>query len=461
MSRKASRLPVGTLTGLAAVYMLFYLVCERAGWGSTELRDLLGNVAFMPLNLTVVILNALASRNQESRPGGATGAPTAGARLRSWSSSATASRSTTSRRSARTRRSAGPTRSISPISFLMLAALLSFPLARRIRLERWKFVLDAAMVLVGGGVAIWYFTVRPTTAAAPREQRDGRHRPRLRLSAGEPAAAARRHDGAAARSARREPPGVRPAGASACRSSIVADLTFDLVLLADRRPERGLDRRGLPAALPDADRERASCTGDGRSPRSSSVSAAHRARLQPLSPLPYLAVAYHLRPAAHCGARARGPIRSAASRVGAVLMTVLVVARQLLGGAAERAPPGGERRAAERGPVPLAGAALVRRHHGHQAGRHHPVRQPLGDPGAALRSGGRCMGRALIDLLHPEDRERARTFLRDAATDARRLAAGRVAVPPAPTARRSARRPSRPTCWTIRPCAASCSTPAT
>jgi len=50
-------------------------------------------------------------------------------------------------------------------SLLTLFALLSFPLARRTRLERWKFVLDAAMVLVGGGVAIWYFSVRPTAAS--------------------------------------------------------------------------------------------------------------------------------------------------------------------------------------------------------------------------------------------------------------------------------------------------------
>ena len=65
LNRKASRLPVGTITGLAAIYMLVYLVWERAGWGSTELRDLLGNVAFMPLNLTVVVLNGLAQRNRE------------------------------------------------------------------------------------------------------------------------------------------------------------------------------------------------------------------------------------------------------------------------------------------------------------------------------------------------------------------------------------------------------------
>ena len=28
-------------------------------------------------------------------------------------------------------------------------------------MERWKFVLDAAMVLVGGAVAIWFWSVRP------------------------------------------------------------------------------------------------------------------------------------------------------------------------------------------------------------------------------------------------------------------------------------------------------------
>ena len=39
------------------------------------------------------------------------------------------------------------------------------PLARRTHMERWKFSLDAAMVLTGGAVAIWYFSVRPTAAA--------------------------------------------------------------------------------------------------------------------------------------------------------------------------------------------------------------------------------------------------------------------------------------------------------
>jgi hypothetical protein len=48
----------------------------------------------------------------------------------------------------------------------MIAALLYFPLSRRISLERWKLALDAAMVLVGGVVLVWFFAIRPTAAAA-------------------------------------------------------------------------------------------------------------------------------------------------------------------------------------------------------------------------------------------------------------------------------------------------------
>jgi len=53
---------------------------------------------------------------------------------------------------------------------LTLAALLSLPHARRARLEWWKFALDALTVVLGGAVVVWYFVVRPTTAApmAPR-----------------------------------------------------------------------------------------------------------------------------------------------------------------------------------------------------------------------------------------------------------------------------------------------------
>jgi diguanylate cyclase (GGDEF)-like protein/PAS domain S-box-containing protein len=46
---------------------------------------------------------------------------------------------------------------------IALVALLSLPLARRVEDEYWKFVLDAAVVMLGGGLAIWYFVLRPST----------------------------------------------------------------------------------------------------------------------------------------------------------------------------------------------------------------------------------------------------------------------------------------------------------
>ena len=52
-----------------------------------------------------------------------------------------------------------------PFYLLLLVGLLSFPLTRRSEHENRKFLLDAAAVLVGGGTAIWFFVVRPTTEA--------------------------------------------------------------------------------------------------------------------------------------------------------------------------------------------------------------------------------------------------------------------------------------------------------
>jgi hypothetical protein len=52
---------VGAASLIAAAYGLAYLVFERTGFGSQGLRDLVSNVAFMPLNLAVVALNALAA----------------------------------------------------------------------------------------------------------------------------------------------------------------------------------------------------------------------------------------------------------------------------------------------------------------------------------------------------------------------------------------------------------------
>ena len=37
------------------------------------------------------------------------------------------------------------------------------PLARRVQNEYWKFLLDAGTVVVGGGLAIWYLVIVPSS----------------------------------------------------------------------------------------------------------------------------------------------------------------------------------------------------------------------------------------------------------------------------------------------------------
>jgi hypothetical protein len=138
----------------AVVYAAAYLVWERSDWGSPTVRDLLGNIAFMPLNLAVLALYFLAARSPVLDPGvrralrflalGSTLVFTGNA-ISTWYLMGLGENP--------------PVTWADPFylgdSLCTLAALLSFPLARRTRMERWKFVLDAAMVLVGGAVAIW------------------------------------------------------------------------------------------------------------------------------------------------------------------------------------------------------------------------------------------------------------------------------------------------------------------
>jgi diguanylate cyclase (GGDEF)-like protein/PAS domain S-box-containing protein len=161
---KASRLPIGTVAFATALYGALYLVWEQSGWGSATVRDLVGNVAFMPLNLGVFALFALASRQEVLDPG-----VRRALRLLALGGAMVFTGNAISAGYVMTLHDSPPVSWADPFylsdSLCTLTALLSFPLARRTRLERWKFVLDAAMVLVGGGVAIWYFSVRPTAAS--------------------------------------------------------------------------------------------------------------------------------------------------------------------------------------------------------------------------------------------------------------------------------------------------------
>ena len=76
----ARRLPVGAIAFLTAIYSAVYLVWEQSHWGNPALRDIIGNVAFMPLNLGVMTLFALASRREGSGSRGAARAAVSGSR---------------------------------------------------------------------------------------------------------------------------------------------------------------------------------------------------------------------------------------------------------------------------------------------------------------------------------------------------------------------------------------------
>ena len=76
--RRGFRAPVGTIAFLTALYGVLYLSWEQSHWGSEAVRDLVGNVAFMPLNLGVLALFALASRKRVLDPARPPGAPPVG-----------------------------------------------------------------------------------------------------------------------------------------------------------------------------------------------------------------------------------------------------------------------------------------------------------------------------------------------------------------------------------------------
>jgi diguanylate cyclase (GGDEF)-like protein/PAS domain S-box-containing protein len=161
---KVGRLPPGTVALVTSFYAVLYLVWEQSHWGSATVRDVVGNIAFMPLNLGVFTLFALASRQEVLDPG-----VRRALRLLALGGAMVFTGNAISTGYVMALKDNPPVSWADPFylsdSLLTLTALLSFPLARRTRLERWKFLLDAAMVLVGGGVAIWYFSVRPTAAS--------------------------------------------------------------------------------------------------------------------------------------------------------------------------------------------------------------------------------------------------------------------------------------------------------
>ncbi len=402
---RTERNRVGGVTLVTALYGLTYLVWERAGWGSPELRSLLGNLAFMPLNLTLAVLCFLAASKSVLDEGVRRALRFLGAGcLMVLVGNGVSVYYLLGLGEA-------PAVSWADVfyladSFLMLAALLSFPMARRVRVEKLKYALDAAIVLIGGAVAIWYFTVLPTQNAGEDALATAV------LAFAYPLASLLVLYGATTVVLRGPLDSNRVAFRllmTGILVSIVADLAFDLVLLDSgtrsaawtdavyllfyllltastelywRRPVARLERRAEP-----------------------------RPNVQPMSPLPYLAIAttYGLL----LGAAIRpwsDPISGIA--VGAVLMTALVVIRQLIAVRQNvRLLADSAAEARFRSLVQNSSdLILVVRADGTIRFASPSVTRVLRQDPAAL------LGRTLTDLIDTEDRERAREFLRQAAS---------------------------------------------
>jgi diguanylate cyclase (GGDEF)-like protein/PAS domain S-box-containing protein len=387
---------------VTVLYAVGYLIWERSGLGSPAVRDLLGNLAFMPLNLTVATLCFLAARQVILDPGVRRG-------LRFLATGCVMVFIGNSISICLLALGQNPTVSWADLfylsdSFLMLAALLSFPLARRIRLERLKYSLDAALVVIGGAVAIWYFTIRPTQAAG-----EGVLATAV-LAFAYPLASLLLLYGVTTALLRQPLDGNRLAYGllvAGVLVSIFADLAFDLVLI-----EMGARSPAWTDAvymcfyvLLTASAElylRRPVPGTDRP-------AAPRPQMQAMSPLPYLAMATTygllLRASLHPW---KNPVSAIA--VGAALMTALVLLRQLL--------------AVRQNVRLLAEAGAEARFRSLVQNSSDVILVVRGDatikfasPSVARvlrRDPAGLLGMPVVDLVDPDDRERARDFLREA-----------------------------------------------
>ena len=396
----------GPITAVTAGYAIAYLWWERSGLGSSVLRDVIGNVGFMPLNAVCVALNARASRNAALDPGVRTAL-----RLLAVGCLSVLVGNVISVYYVTALGTNPPVSWADPFylldSLIILAALLSFPLARRTRLERSKFALDAAMVLLGGGVVIWYFTVRPSWQA------QGASPGGTVLAFAYPLASLLVLLGVTTVLLRGPLDGNRRAFwllVTGVVVSIVADLTFDLVLLETNERSAGwTDAVYLLTYLLLI----ASAEYYSRHPVSrTTVAAEQRPRPHPVSPLPYLALVatYGLLLAVALDPWT-DPVSGLA--VGAVLITVLVVVRQVLAVRenvrllAETAARQNEVRF--RSLVQHSSdVIIVIRPDGTIRFVSPSVSRVLGYEPAALTD------RTLFDLLHPDEHDRARAFCRDA-----------------------------------------------
>jgi diguanylate cyclase (GGDEF)-like protein/PAS domain S-box-containing protein len=149
---------------LVIIYAIVYIALRAMGLGGDAFRSIIARLGFLPLNASVVALAWRASRTPGIDPRAATALRyIADAFLCILAGNAVSIYVGMVLHG-------NPGDSWANVFYfaiypLLLAGLLSFPRTRRQPHEHRKFLLDAAAVLLGGGIAIWYLIVRPTTLA--------------------------------------------------------------------------------------------------------------------------------------------------------------------------------------------------------------------------------------------------------------------------------------------------------
>jgi diguanylate cyclase (GGDEF)-like protein/PAS domain S-box-containing protein len=157
-------LPRLIVAGLALASAAAYLLWLRFGDAGGRVHDLVSEAVFLPLNTALTVVFFLAARRDDTR------APMRRALRYLAAASATIVAGNVVTFDAVLRHGAVRPGSVADLFFLAsypltLAAYLSIPVGQQ-RMNKWKLLCDAGMVLSGAGVALWYFVLRPMAGSA-------------------------------------------------------------------------------------------------------------------------------------------------------------------------------------------------------------------------------------------------------------------------------------------------------
>jgi len=150
----------GIVTLALGVYTLIFLLWMVAGWGGETRRTAISDLAFLPSGLAAALMALRASRHVLSIRSRRAWVLLTAAFLSWWVGDVVWTYYELVLGEA-------PFPSIADAGYLLfyllvLAGLITFPIAPQSRIERSKFWLDAITVLLGGWMVIWYFVLGPT-----------------------------------------------------------------------------------------------------------------------------------------------------------------------------------------------------------------------------------------------------------------------------------------------------------